>query len=406
VKGKWSRFLWIVIGILVIGGITLVSLSTSANVVIPAGTTKADAVAFEDFYKDKMPMKFQIWQESAHGQEGVTCINCHGTELLGEEDLSYENFAKVDPETCGECHEKELEGFKQTRHVEAVGYSQKNVRFKLLDAWPAMQSQGCDACHTKVGNTCTSCHQAHVTDLPKPEKQAHAGQVVTGNFTNGCENCHMGPDHPQREAYESSVHYQVAQATGEPTCNTCHTDPDNKHLIIQLKGDFEEEGREKLWNNCLQCHSEEYVADARENVNQIKKEANRMVEAARQIIQDLYKKGVLEPSPGSLLNEDGLPMLNAKGTSYSHVSHIESLMFELFKYANATTIKGAQHFSPDYTHWHGAGDLWAKYLAIKEEAERLILEAGIKENLDIDPIEYPMFKYEKETGSELDTLAN
>jgi len=67
---------------------------------------------------------------------------------------------------------------------------------------------------------------------------------------------------------------------------------------------------------------------------------------------------------GSLLDENGIPMLNAKGTSYSHVSHIENLMFELFKYAQATTVKGAQHFAPDYAHWHGVADLWHKYLAI------------------------------------------
>lgn len=88
-----------------------------------------------------------------------------------------------------------------------------------------------------------------------------------------------------------------------------------------------------------------------------------------------------------------------------HVSHIENLMFELFKYAQATTIKGAQHFGPDYAHWHGMADLWNKYIAIKEEAERLYLEAGIKKKFEIESKEYPMFKYEKETGHELDSLS-
>ncbi|MGR6837124.1 ammonia-forming cytochrome c nitrite reductase subunit c552 [Syntrophomonas erecta] len=402
-KFNTKTVLWIVVGVLLLGGIILFSMSNQ-SLVLPAGATTEEAKAFEEQYKEKTPLKYQLWKDSAHGKNGVTCINCHERKVLEAEDLKYADFAKVSPETCAKCHEKEYAGWKDTRHVEAVAFSQKNVRNKLLDGFVPMQNQGCDNCHIKVGNTCTSCHQAHVTDLPKPEKQAHQGQMTTGNFTNGCENCHMGPDHPQREAYESSVHYQVAQSTGQPTCNTCHTDPDNNHLIIQLKGDNAAEGRDKLWSNCLQCHTEEYVADARANVEAIKKESGRLVEASREIIRDLYRDGVLKPSYGSLLDENGVPLLNAKGTSYSHVSHIESLMFELFKYADATTVKGAQHFSADYTHWHGLGDLWSKYIAIKEEAERLYLEAGIKKQLNLETVEYPMFKYENETGRELESL--
>ncbi|KJS19234.1 MAG: hypothetical protein VR72_19660 [Clostridiaceae bacterium BRH_c20a] len=400
---KNKNVLWIVVGVFIIGGIALYAMSSQPTVV-PAGATAQQAIEFESYYKDKMPLKYEIWKTSAHGENGVTCINCHGTELIDEKDLKYANFAKVSPETCGECHTEALDGFNKTRHVQAVSFSQNNVRFKLLDAFPEMQQQGCDDCHTKVEETCTSCHQGHPTALPKPVLQALPGQAVTGNFTNGCENCHMGPDHPQREAYESSVHFQVAQATGEPTCNTCHTSQDNNHYIIQLKNEDGEAGKNELWSNCLQCHSEEYVQDSRNNVEAIKKETLRIVGAARTIIRDLYKDGVLKPSEGSLLDKDGLPPLTAKFFGYSHESDIESLMFELHKYAEATTIKGAQHFSPDYTHWHGFAELWAKYLAIKGEAERLYLEAGVKDKLQIEAIELPMYTYPNATGHELDSL--
>lgn len=403
-KGNKNIILWAVVIVLVIGGVVLLSASTSAKVVVPEGANKKDVLAFENHYKDKMPMKHKLWEESPHGQNGVSCVSCHGTDLLGEEDLLYANFKKVDPETCGSCHEKELEGYNQTRHVDAVSFSQKNVRYKILDAWPALQAQGCDACHTKIGNNCTSCHQGHTSVVPKSEKMAAPGQMVTGNLTNGCEICHMGPDHPQREAYESSAHYQVALLTGQPTCITCHADPENNHLIIQLRDEYEEEGRQKLWGNCLQCHSQEYVDDARRNVNEIKKETLAIVGEARNIIKGLYRDGILQPTFGSLLDEEGIPHLTAKSLGYSHVSQIESIMFELFKYAEATTIKGAQHFSPDYAHWHGGAELWIKYQDIKQEAERLRFEHAVKEQTGIEIEPYPMFKYEKETGRELDSL--
>lgn len=402
-RSKSAIILWVIIVLMVVTGIGFL-VASKQDVVVPAGATVKQAEEFEDFYRDKVPQKYDMWQHSAHGENGVTCINCHGEENLSDEELEYGNFNVVTPEKCGECHEHEYKGWQDTRHVEAVEYSQKNVRYKLLDGYHAMQQQGCNSCHDKVGNTCTSCHQGHTTALPKPEQMAAPHETVTNNFTNGCENCHMGPDHPQREAYQSSVHYQVAQATGQPTCVICHTDPDNRHKIIQLKGENEEEGRKKLRENCLNCHTKQYVDNAMATVDSIKKETNRIVDEARKIIQGLYADGIMEPNPGSLLDENGIPMLNAKGTSYSHVSHIENLMFELFKYAGATTIKGAQHFAPDYTHWHGNADLWNKYLAIKEEAERLRMEAKVREKLEIEKEEYPMFKYTNETGQELNDL--
>ncbi len=404
-KSKRNIVLWAVVIVLVVGGLVLIGTSsTSAKLEIPQGATKADVIAFENYYKDKMPMKYQIWKDSPHGQNGVSCASCHGTEILKDEDLAYGNFQKVPMETCGACHEEQLEGYSQTRHVVATNYSQGNARYKLLDAWPAMKTQGCDACHTKIDNNCTCCHNAHNSTVPKSEKLAVKDQQVTGSLLNGCENCHMGPDHPQREAYESSVHHQVALVTGEPTCITCHTDPSNNHLIIQLKDEYEEAGRQMLWDNCLKCHSQEFVNDSRDNVEQVKKETLRIVNAARKIIQDLYRDGILEPTYGSLLNQEGIPLLNAKTLGYSHVSQIESVMFELFKYAEATTIKGAQHFAPDYAHWHGAASLWQYYQDIENEANRLRLEHALKEatGVSVDPL--PKYKYERETGHELDSL--
>lgn len=395
--------LWLLIAVLLVGGIAAFAMSAEQKTVVPENATLEQAREFEEFYKDKVPGKYAMWKESAHGKNGVTCINCHGTEPLKEKDLKLANFGIVKPETCGECHQKEYEGFKETRHVKAVEFSKKNVRYHLLDGFPAMQQQGCDSCHTKVAETCTSCHQGHTTASPMPKNSPHQSAEVTGNFTNGCENCHMGPDHPQREAYESSVHYQVAQATGQPTCITCHTDPDNNHEIIAIR-ENPEKGWQRIRENCLKCHTAEYVDDAWAQVQEVIAETNRIVDEARKIIKGLYEDGILKPSPGSLLDENGLPMLNAKGTSYSHVSAIENKMFELFKYAQATTIKGAKHFAPDYAHWHGLADLWTKYLEIKEEAERLRLEHKLKQATGVEEEEYPMYQYRKATGNELEQL--
>lgn len=402
-------WIWGLIGVLVVAGLTLTYLGRrgTAATVLPAGVTLEQARAMEEDAKVKMPEKYKMWRESAHGVAGVTCVNCHGTEPITGDKLTYQAFAGVKPETCGACHQKELEGFQQTRHYEAVKYSMNNLRGKLLDAYPAMKTQGCDSCHYKVGTTCTSCHNVHDSypTSAKPGQVQANGLPAPQDLTNGCENCHMGPDHPQREAYESSEHRKVAERTGAPTCITCHTDDNNVHLIYRIKG-TPDNGRAVMETKCEKCHSEEYTKNMLANVDQIKAETAKIVNAGRTIIKDLYKDGILKPSPGVLLDKDGMPRLDATGTSYSHVSHIENTMFELFKYAEATTVRGAQHFSPDYAHWHGNAQLWEKYLAIKDEAERMRFEYALSKKMGVPLIELPMYKYSQETGHELDSLKN
>jgi hydroxylamine dehydrogenase len=347
--------------------------------VLPQGATAQQAAAFEALYKSQMPWQYEQWKQSAHGKAGVTCINCHDVGPDGKiksENLDNLAYGGVKPERCGKCHEKELNGWKQTRHSEAVKLATTNVRYKLLDGFPAMQRQGCQSCHFKVGTTCISCHD---------------------------------------------VHLRQAEASGmqEPNCATCHTKDDNKHEIFRIKDvqanaalNVKANNRQLLEAKCWRCHSPEFTAAALKDSDAIKAEANRIVDAGRAIVRDLYVDGILKPSYGSLLDDKGVPLLNAKGTSYSHVSEIENLMFELFKFAQATTERGAQHFSPDYVHWHGNADLWAKYLAVRNEAIRLRWEHE-GQGMPIEQFEqdliarkpiYAMYAYSNQTGHELDDL--
>jgi hypothetical protein len=382
--------------------------------VLPQGATAQQAAAFEALYKSQMPWQYEQWKQSAHGKAGVTCINCHDVGPDGKiksENLDNLAYGGVKPERCGKCHEKELNGWKQTRHSEAVKLATTNVRYKLLDGFPAMQRQGCQSCHFKVGTTCISCHDAHSFEPPKTAKAVN----------DACGMCHNGPDHPQKEVQETGVHLRQAEASGmqEPNCATCHTKDDNKHEIFRIKDvqanaalNVKANNRQLLEAKCWRCHSPEFTAAALKDSDAIKAEANRIVDAGRAIVRDLYADGVLKPSYGSLLDDKGVPLLNAKGTSYSHVSEIENLMFELFKFAQATTERGAQHFSPDYVHWHGNADLWAKYLAVRNEAIRLRWEHE-GQGMPIEQFEqdliarkpiYAMYAYSNQTGHELDDL--
>ncbi len=382
--------------------------------ILPQGATTQQAANFEALYKSQMPWQYEQWKQSPHGKAGITCINCHDPGPDGKikpANLDTLAFGGVQPGRCGKCHEKEFAGWSQTRHSEAVKFATGNVRYKLLDGFPAMQRQGCQSCHFKVGTTCISCHDAHAFQPPKTAKAVN----------DACGMCHNGPDHPQKEVQETGVHLRQAEASAmqEPNCVTCHTMDDNKHAIFRIKGvqadaslSVKANNRQLLEAKCWKCHSHEFAAAALKDSDAIKAEGARVVDAGRAIVRDLYADGILKPSYGSLLDDRGMPLLNATGTSYSHVSEIESLMFELFKFAEATTDRGAQHFSPDYVHWHGNADLWAKYLAVRGEAVHLRwehegngvpIEQFEQELVARKPV-YVTYAYTNQTGHELDSL--
>ena len=395
-------------------GLLLVSTACSPKRVLPQGATTKFAAQVEANYKSQMPWQYEQWQQSPHGKAGITCINCHDVGPDGKlkpETLDNLAYGGVNPGRCGKCHEKEFAGWSQTRHSEAVKFATTNVRYKLLDGFPAMQREGCQSCHFKVGTTCISCHDAHSFQPPRTVKAVN----------DACGMCHNGPDHPQKEVQETGVHLRQAEASGmqEPNCVSCHTKDDNKHEIFRIKdvvadpaNNIKANNRQLLEAKCWNCHTHEFTAAALKDSDEIKAEANRIVDAGRAVVRDLYADGILKASYGSLLDDKGVPLLNAKGTSYSHVSEVENLMFELFKFAQATTERGAQHFSADYTHWHGNADLWNKYLAVRGEAIRLRWEhegqgkpiEQFEEELVARKPVYTMFAYSKQTGHELDSL--
>jgi len=113
--------------------------------------------------------------------------------------------------TCIQCHGTTIKLDKEGR--------------PLPSTWPndGMASLYPDG---GVGN-CVACHSRHTFSAAEARQPA------------ACENCHLGPDHPDKEIFESSVHGHIFDtnekyynfSTGKqipgktlrgPTCFTCH----------------------------------------------------------------------------------------------------------------------------------------------------------------------------------------
>ena len=128
---------------------------------------------------------FQQWETSIHSQESVSCDDCHGGNPRASEKKASHGagvastdkasgiyFTNVS-ETCGDCHDAILEGFKESEHF-------KHVVAEKQEA----QGPTCVTCHgsinveilnvSSVAESCVRCHNEESDNHPEnPEKAEH-----------------------------------------------------------------------------------------------------------------------------------------------------------------------------------------------------------------------------------------
>lgn len=199
------------------------------------------------------------WQESAHQQAGVNCMDCHQADRSDPDAREHEGqviAVIVSPQDCGRCHTQEFTEQQGSVHAEAQALIKDRIP-ALADhlTGPAVQAAGCDQCHGSVvkvrgdgsldpatwpnsgigrlnpdgsKGSCSACHGRHRFS----KAQAREPEA--------CVRCHAGPDSPDKEIYEASKHgmlYAAARErmnlnapewvagrdyTAAPTCVTCH----------------------------------------------------------------------------------------------------------------------------------------------------------------------------------------
>ncbi len=341
-------------------------------------------------HAERQPGLLKQWESSAHAREDVACEDCHGDD----HDAIFRAEGKVVSSACKECHRKETITFRKSVHGRAMSDAVGNAR--LLMQIPAMQRLGCLSCHSTGGldptsddeGHCNSCHGAHrysVEDARQPES---------------CGLCHRGPDHPHIEAFEASRHGVVWAATHDeeqaPTCVTCHMEEGSHDvssgLTIGRAGSGavlvgEEppiamrtitperlaEERETMMKRCQRCHTPRVARRALEDADAIKREADRLLQVAVDLVEALHIDGLLDPMPEERLPHPtrGHELVLGGPALYENHSEAERIFFDLAKFAHAITFKGAYHLSPDHTHWLGIARLKASIEELRAESRRL-----------------------------------
>jgi nitrate/TMAO reductase-like tetraheme cytochrome c subunit len=212
--------------------------------------------------------------------------------------------------------------------------------------------------------------------------------------------CHVGPDHPQNEAYEESKHGIAYRATGDtkqaPTCASCHM-PGGTHDVtfgITLGGvafggalegeehrlpmkklsrrEFDEKRREML-QVCSGCHATSFARDALAGADAIKRQTDALVDRGAGIVEAVWQAGALDPRPEERAPNpvEGAVLVLGAHQLYEETSPLEQRFFEMSAFFGPTTWKGAYHHSPDHTHWLGNMKVKESLIYLEAEARRL-----------------------------------
>ncbi|OIP44301.1 MAG: hypothetical protein AUK28_10735 [Desulfobacterales bacterium CG2_30_60_27] len=372
-------------------GIMVTAILLGTTWAFAAGGGETDKCAA--CHQQKNPGLYSQWKNSAHGKQGVGCLDCHGAAPKDVDAFTHEGATiatLVTPKDCGKCHEKEADETMRSYHATAGEILESNDAFLAhVGGGQPVAIAGCESCHggkvkidpkapnklakeswpnSGIGRinpdgskgACNACHSRHSFS------KAQARQP------ENCGKCHLGPDHPQKEIYEESKH-GIAYAAHKdsmklnndswvvgvdyydaPTCATCHMSATQKQPVshdvgariswtlrppISKHKDNWQAKRGNMQDVCSSCHQGAFV-------NGHYYQYDAMVE--------LYNEKFAKPATAiyKMLKDKGLLERKAE-----FANEIDWQYWELWHHEGRRARMGAAMMGPDYTWWHGIYDV-------------------------------------------------
>lgn len=372
---------------------------------LSAGLALGDDPCLE-CHEKKTPGIVNYWKNSIHFKKDVGCSSCHGTDI----EANHKRKVVVDAAKCGGCHMDAFTGHRLSRHgiglragrgcTRNLGSSDERAKNCVFCHKPGsseplvktecamflaqsaeMQREGCGACH-RVEVSCDACHTKHGTDL----------SIARNPRT--CGVCHMGPDHPQLEMWETSRHgvlYNQGGKAAGPSCVTCHMSKGSHNVSRGIVTGMPEEAaavkkteRQFMIQICAECHTPNFASGNLDDGDRIERQERALIEEAKGIAEGLQKDGLLYPPPSERPPHPlwGKKFVIGPDMLYENLSSVESLFFRMKQFYYPISYKGVFHQNPDYAHWYGNAPLKLTLSEMKSEAALLRSMNALKKRLD------------------------
>lgn len=382
------------VGTLVVLGLAVVVLSIGRGV--PGeGPQRIDALATSKdrcvtCHRNTTPGIVQQYGFSTMAAAGVTCNDCHAVRQ--DAPLAVEHYgtwvvAQPTTASCAKCHPSEVAQFVQSRHglPAYVAFAGSKVLSPELLAQYQSIPEGTfvpDTSRNVIGMmegeaithfACESCH-----DIGKPAADGSIGQcskchirhefsLVQARKPETCNNCHIGPDHPQWEIYFESKHGISYSTMSEhwrwdakpgtltvrdfpaPTCATCHLSGFGNQGTTHDVGDrltwylFSpvssrrpawQDNRTRMQSICRECHNPRFIEDFYTRADAATEAVNEMIRESDAILAEARATGQVSDAPF----DDPI--------EYTH--------YETWHHYGRTAKFGVWMQGADYAQWHGA----------------------------------------------------
>jgi len=382
------------VAVILVLGLSLIVLAVGRSTA-PTAPGEVDALASSTdecvtCHRNTTPGIVGQYGHSTMAAANVKCQDCHEVKSDYPGAVEHEGaWVLPQPTTaiCERCHTQEAAQFNQSRHglpayVAVVG--SQDLPPELLAVYQAIpegsfapdkqrniiaQMEGpeitrfaCENCHNvgkpaadnSVGQ-CQKCHQRHEFSLEQARKP------------ETCNNCHIGPDHPQWEIYFESKH-GIAYATGgddwsweaepgtltvkdfpAPTCATCHfsgfggtgtTHDAGDRLAWYLFAPISDrrpawqDNRVRMQSVCTECHNKQFIDTYYVNADAAVEAVNNFIKQSDAIKKSLADQGLLTDAPFD--------------------EPFDFIHYETWHHFGRTAKFGVWMQGADYTQWHGA----------------------------------------------------
>jgi hydroxylamine dehydrogenase len=363
-------------------------------------------------HREATPGIVEQFSHSTMAAAQVTCRNCHevsagypGSELHeGVTILAAPTTAR-----CEQCHQAEVAQFYQSRHsLPAYGavWGTKNLSESLVAMYQSIPEGSytpdkprnavavlegsvvmpltCENCHSiglpAADGSVGKCQKCHIR---------HEFSLAQARMPETCNNCHLGPDHPQWEIYQESAHGIVYATQGAswnwdaeagnltvsdfpaPMCALCHMSgfgsTGTTHDVgdrlswflfasISTQRPGWQDNRTRMQSVCFECHNATFVKDYYTKADAATQQVNAWVQASNDLIAPLQQQNLINVN--------------------NYDEPIDFTYFDLWHFYGRTAKFGAWMQGPDYSQWHGAYPLQDSLAELRDMVNAKLQAAG------------------------------
>jgi hypothetical protein len=115
---------------------------------------------------------------------------------------------------------------------------------------------------------------------------------------------------------------------------------------------------------CANCHARAFAQQNLAAADSIIKESDKLMAEAIDIVEGLYRDGILERPQDRPPHPDLLRFYEVKYP-------IEQTLYTMFLEHRMRSFQGAFHMNPDYQHWYGWAEMKRDLYEIRQAASEL-----------------------------------